>query len=163
MRDSELRFIRQQGVTTPDPDRNLYQALMLQPRIVGTVALVGVVLQSPWPFLVLSAALWWSTLVPAHSLFDAIYNVAVARPRSLPRLGAAPAPRRFAQAMAALFALVIAVALIEDARVTAGIFEVLFAAGVIAAVFRDFCGAAQLYTTLTRMFQRRSSPHSIAS
>jgi hypothetical protein len=35
MRDSQVRFIRQQGITTPSPDRHLYEALMLQPRIIG--------------------------------------------------------------------------------------------------------------------------------
>ncbi len=160
MRDSQLRFIRQQGVTTPNPDRNLYEALMLQPRIIGCLTAVGVLLQNPWLFLTLSAVLWWGTFVPTRNLFDAIYNYLVALPRGLPRLGIAPAPRRFAQGMAATVALVVGAALLEEATVTAWIAEGVFAAGVMAAVFRDFCGAAHLYITLRRAVQRRTSPQS---
>jgi Domain of unknown function (DUF4395) len=67
----------------------------------------------------LSAVLWWNAIVPTHNLFDAIYNHTVAEPRGLPRLGAAPAPRRFAQGMAGTFALAIAVALMLGATTAA--------------------------------------------
>jgi Domain of unknown function (DUF4395) len=152
MRESQLRFIRQQGVITPNPDRNLYEALMLQPRIIGCLTVVGVLSQNPWVFLSLSAVLWWATLVPRQNLFDAIHNHLVALPRGLLRLGVAAAPRRFAQAMAALIALVIGAALLEEATVVAWIAEGLFAAGVMGAVFRDFCGAAQIYITFQPLF-----------
>ena len=151
MRDSQLRFIRQQGVTTPNPDRNLYEALMLQPRIIGCLTLIGVLLQTPWLFLTLSAVLWWATFVPTQNLFDAIYNHLVASPRGLPRLGIAPAPRRFAQGIAATVTLVTAAALFEEAMVIARILEGLLAIGLTAAVFGDFCGPAQLYLTLRRL------------
>src|SRR4029453_7975066 len=101
MRDSQLRFLRQLGVTTPNPDRSLYEALMFQPRIIGSLTLVGVLLQNPWLFLTLSAVLWWATLVPRQNLFDATYNAVGALPRGRPRLGVSRAPRRFAQSMAA--------------------------------------------------------------
>ena len=163
MRDSQLRFIRQQGVTTPNPDRNLYEALMLQPRTIGCLTVIGIVLQNPWLFLTLAAVLLWATFVPTQNLFDAIYNHLVALPRGLPRLGIAPAPRRFAQGMAAVLALAIGAALLEDAMVIAWVVEGLFAAGVMGAVFGDFCGAAQLYINLRRPVQRRASPQSASS
>jgi len=161
MRDSQLRFIRQQGVTAANPDPHLYEALMLQPRIIGGVTVVGVVFQNPWLFLILSAVLWWGTFVPTLSLFDAIYNAAVAWPRGRPRLGIALAPRRFAQAMAALFTMMIGAALLADARVVAWILEAFLAAGVMAAVVGDFCGAAQIYINLTR--DRSASARSTAA
>ena len=34
-------------------DEALYSALMLQPRIVGAVAAIGIIAQSPWLFLTL--------------------------------------------------------------------------------------------------------------
>ena len=100
MRNSKIQFIRSLGYLDPHPDDQLYSALMLQPRIVGGLTVIGLLLQTPWLFLALSAALWWSALVPTRSLFDAIYNYVVARPRGLAPLGAAPAPRRFAGGLA---------------------------------------------------------------
>lgn len=150
MRDSQLRFIRQQGVTTPNPDRQLYTALMFQPRMIGAVAVVGILGQSTWLFLILSAVLWWGALIPSRNLFDALYNQLVARPRGLPRLAAALPPRRFAQGMAGTFTLLIGAALLVQAIFAAWILEALLAVGLSATVFGDFCGPAHLYMTLRR-------------
>jgi len=145
VRDSELRFIRQLGFTTPSPDHELYVALMLQPRIVGSVVVLGILLQSAWPFLTLSAVMLWSTFRPTQHLFDAIYNRVVARPRGLPVLGIAPAPRRFAQGIAATFALVVAVALLAHATYTAWALQALFVTGASTVVFGQVCPPAELY------------------
>ena len=150
MRDSQLRFIRQQGVTTPGPDRHLYEALMFQPRIIAGATLVGILAQSPWLFMTLSAVLWWGALIPSKNLFDAVYNRLIAQPRGLPRLAAALPPRRFAQGMAGTLTLLIGAALFGQAIFAAWILEGLLAAGVAATVFGDFCGPAHLYTTLRR-------------
>ena len=112
---------------------------------------LGIVLQSPWFFLALSAVLWWSTLMPAHSLFDAIYNYAVAHPRNLPPLGVAPPPRRFAQGMAGAVALAIGGALLLGATITAWLLEGLFAVAVVRAVFGNFCVGAYVYHALRRL------------
>jgi hypothetical protein len=58
------------------------------------VLALGLVLQSAWLFLALSAVLWWGTVVPTRSLFDAAYNRLFAYPRGLPPLPVAPAPQR---------------------------------------------------------------------
>ncbi len=123
---------------------------MLQPRIVGAIVALGVVVQSPSLFLVLSAVLLWSALVPTRNPFDAIYNHAVARPRNLPPLGVAPAPRRFAMGMAGTVALTIGIALLAGAAITAWVFEGLFAVAVLQVVFGDVCGAANLFHLLQR-------------
>jgi hypothetical protein len=157
MRESRVRFIRQQGVAAPRVDDELYSALMLQPRIVGAIVALGTIVQSPWLFLVLSAALLWSALVPTRNPFDAIYNHTVARPRRLPPLGMAPAPRRFAMAMAGMVALTIGIALLVGAATTAWVFEGLFAAAVMQVVFGDVCGAANLYHLLQRSLMARPS------
>ena len=91
MRNSKLQFIRSLGYLESPQDDRLYSALMLQPRIVGGVTVIGVALQSPWVFLALSAALAWSAIVPTRSVFHAIYNHAIARRRSLEPVAAAPA------------------------------------------------------------------------
>ena len=150
MRNSKIQFIRSQGYLDPHPDDQLYSALMLQPRIVGALTVIGVLLQIPWLFLALSMALGWSALVPARSLFDAIYNYVVARPRSLAPLAAAPAPRRFAGGLAAILALAIGVALLTGARSTAWVLEALLAAAVAAVVFGRSCAGANLYDVLRR-------------
>jgi hypothetical protein len=158
MRESRIRFIRQQGFAAETADDQLYSALMLQPRIIGAIVVLGIVAQSPSPFLVLSAVLLWSALVPSRNPFDAIYNNAVARPRGLPPLAAAPAPRRFAMGMAGTVALTIGVALLAGATITAWVFEGLFAVAVMQVVFGDVCGAANLYQLLQRRLIGRPSP-----
>ena len=147
MRNSKIQFVRSLGYL--DPHRHLYSALMLQPRIVGAVTATGLLLQTPWLFLALSAALGWSALVPTRSLFDAIYNHVV-RPRGLAPLRAAPAPRRFAGGLAAMFTLAIGVALLTGARSTAWVLEALLAAAVAAVVFGRSCAGADLYDVLRR-------------
>ena len=71
MRNSKNQFIRSLGYLDPHPGDQLYSALMLQPRVVGGLTVIGLLFQTPWLFLALSAALWWSALVPTRSLFDA--------------------------------------------------------------------------------------------
>jgi Domain of unknown function (DUF4395) len=150
VRNSNIQFIRSLGYLDPHSDDHLYSALMLQPRIVGAVTLIGVLLQTPWLFLALSAALGWSALVPTRSLFDAIYNYLVARPRGLAPLRAAPAPRRFAGGLASMLTLTIGVALLTGARSTAWALEALMAAAVAAVVFGRSCAGADLYNVLRR-------------
>jgi len=150
MRESRVRFIRQQGVTTPNVDDNLYSALMLQPRIIGVIVVLGIAVQRPLLFLILSAVLLWSALVPSRNPFDAIYSYLVARPRGLAPLDVAPAPRRFAMGLAGTVALTIGIALAVGASHTAWVFEGLFAVAVIQVVFGDICGAANVYLLLTR-------------
>ena len=150
MRESQIRFIRQQGFAGDTFPDSLYTALMLQPRIVGCLTAAGVLLQSAWIFLALAAVLWWSALVPTRSPFDAIYNHLVAYRRGLPPLGTAPTPRRFAAGQAGTVALAIAVALIAGATITAWIIEGILIGGVTAAVFADFCMGAYTYHLLRR-------------
>jgi hypothetical protein len=150
MRKSREFFICQQGFAVPSVNPHLYSALMLQPRIIGGLVVLGSTLQSPELYLVLSAVLAWGTMVPTQNLFDVIYNVAVALPRGFPPLGIAPPPRRFAQGGAAMLALGIGTALAMGATVTAWILEGVFVAGVASAVLRRFCLPAHFYYVLRR-------------
>lgn len=162
MRESRVRFIRQQGFATQTADEQLYSALMLQPRVIGAIVAVGIVVQSPLLFLALSAVLWWSALVPSHNPFDATYNHVVASRRGLPLLGAAPAPRRFAAGMAGAVALAIGAALLAGTTVVAWVIEALFAVAVMAVVFGDSCAGANLYHLLKRRLTAGSSHSSEA-
>ena len=149
MDSSEIRFIRQLGYTTADPDHQLYVALMFQPRTIAAVLAVGLVLQHSWLFLALSAALWWGAAVPKHNLFDAAYNRFFAYPRGLSPVGAAPAPRRFAQSVAATVALTIGAALLAGSTVTAWVFQGLFVIAIVGVVVGRFCAPANLYLRFT--------------
>jgi hypothetical protein len=150
MRKSRAFFICQQGFALPNANPHLYSALMLQPRIIGALVIAGTIFQSRELFLMLSAVLAWSTLAPRQSLFDAIYNYAVAAPRRLPPLPAAPAPRRFAQAAASALSLAVGLALLGQAAILAWILEAGFIIAIASAVIRRFCVPAHLYFVIRR-------------
>ena len=149
MRQSELQFIRQQGFATARPDHRLFVALMFQPRVVTAAVALGIILQSAWVFLALSIVLWWGTLVPARNLFDAAYNRFIASPRRLPPIPNAPAPRRFAQAMAGTMALAVGGSLLSGATTAAWGLEALFALATLSVVVGRVCAPAGLYQRLT--------------
>jgi hypothetical protein len=157
MRQSEIQFIRQQGFFAAEPDHRLYVALMFQPRTIAVLVTTGVVLQSPWLFVALSIVLFWGTIVPTRNVFDAAYNRMIATPRGLPPIPAAPAPRRFAQAMAATMALTIGAALLSGATSAAWALEALFLISVVAVVALRVCAPANLYLRLTGGGARYSS------
>jgi Domain of unknown function (DUF4395) len=158
MRESQLCFIRQQGFSTPPSSNHLYSALMFQPRVIGGLVALGIVSESSWLFLALSAVLWWNAIVPTHNVFDGIYNYAIADSRGLPRLGAAPAPRRFAQGMAGTFALAIAVALLLGATTAAWLGESLFSVALMLLIFGRFCVGSYVFHVLQqRLSTKRQS------
>lgn len=154
MRESRFEFIRQQGFAPHEADDQLYSALMLQPRIIATLVVLGALLESAGLFVALSAVVWWSTLVPTRSPFDGAYNLFVARPRGLRPLGVARPPRRFAQAMAAAFALMIGAAQLGGFVITARVMEGMFIVSAASVVFRDFCGPANLFNSFRSKFVR---------
>jgi hypothetical protein len=155
MRQSQFRFTLQQGFEAADASDGLYAALMVQPRIIGGLVALGVLFHSAWLFLVLSAVLWWSTLAPALNPFDVFANHLVARPRGIPPLGIAPAPRRFAQGMSATVMFAIGAALLVGAERTAWLLEGLMVGAVVAVVFGDFCEGAYLYYLVRRSARPR--------
>jgi hypothetical protein len=159
---AELNFVRQQGLRDASPAACAYQypALMWQPRVIGILVLVGVVWQAwPW-FVALSALLLWNAAVPERNPFDALYKRLVAKPKGLPRLGAAPSPRRFAQAMAGTFMLAIALSLLAGWRGLAWTLEGLLLAALAALIFGRFCLGSYLFLLCTGQarFANRTLP-----
>ena len=151
MSESRVNFVRQQGfrdATTGTADAQ-YPALMFQPRVVGVIVLAGVLLQSPWVFLALSAVLWWNVALPALNPFDRLYDALVGVRHGLPSLPPAPAPRRFAQGMAATFAVLIGVSLLAGQSVLSWILQALLLAAVGALVFGKLCAGSYVYLVLT--------------
>ena len=139
-RDAKRNFILQQGLSEPVGESCplQYSALLFQPRVIGLCLVVAVIMQAPLGFFALAAVLWWSALAPRLNPFDALYNWTLARPGG-PALAAAPAPRRFAQALAGLFALAIGVSLALGWRTIALVIEGFFIVAVGALAFGGFC------------------------
>ncbi len=159
---AEVNFVRQQGFTEATSEACIcqYPALVWQPRAIGILVLVGLIIQA-WPyFLALSALLWWNVALPRFNPFDALYNHLVAKPKSLPRLGPAPSPRRFAQAMAGTFMFVIGLSLFFGWSILAWAFEALLVVAVAALIFGRFCLGSYLFLLFTRQtrFAKRTLP-----
>ena len=144
---AKLNFVLQQGVPNVRADGCdlRYSALMFQPRMVGITVLIALILQAWDLFLALSIILWWNVCLPKLNPFDHIYNHFIARPRGLPRLDSAPAPRRFAQGMAATFMLGTALSLMFGWRWAAWIIEAFLVLALALLNFGRFCLGSYIY------------------
>lgn len=143
-------FMKQQGFAEePDNVCDMHFAgLYFQPRIVGTLVVVAILLSSPKLFFALSGVLWWNVLLPKWNAFEVFYNWVLALPRRRPPLVPAPPARRFAQGMAAAFMLVAGVALLKGWVVTAWVFEASLVMAFAALLFGKFCLGAYIYHLL---------------
>jgi hypothetical protein len=146
--------MKQQGFAE-EPDNVCdmhFSGLYFQPRIVGPLAVVAIVLRSPELLFVLSGVLWWNVLLPKWNPFEAFYNRVLALPRRRPTLGPAPPARRFAQGMAAAFMLVAGLALLKGWIITAWIFEAFLVMAFAALLIGKFCLGAYIYHLLRGQF-----------
>ena len=149
-------FMKQQGFSDePDSVCNMhFSGLYFQPRIVGSLVVVGIVLQFVAPvaaaalYFALSAILWWNVAVPKQNPFEVFYNRVLAVPKGKAMLEPAPGPRRFAQAMAAAFMLIVGIALLQGWTITAWVFEVFLVMAFSALLFGKFCLGAYIYHLL---------------
>jgi Domain of unknown function (DUF4395) len=148
--EARTNFIKQQGFEASSRTCDLqYPALMFQPRVIGVLVLAGVLLQSSPLFLMLSALLWWSVLLPTLNPFDRLYNSFVAVPKGLPVLTVVPGPRRFAQGMAATFMLLIGVSLLAGWSTLAWVLEAMLLVALGALIFGAFCLGSFVFHLLT--------------
>lgn len=138
---SKRNFILQQGLDDPGAERCplAYSALHFQPRVIGVIALIGIVLQSPWLFLALGVVLVWNVLVPALNPFDLLYNATLGSRAGAVKLTPAEAPRRFAQSMAAAFTLGIGASLYYQAMTAAYVLEGFLLVALGALTIGRFC------------------------
>ncbi len=143
-------FMKQQGF--PEEPNSLcdmhFAGINFQPRTIAFLVALATVFHSPGLFLVLSAVLWWSALIPALNPFEIFYNRVLASRRGAIALTPAPAPRRFAQGMAATVAMVMGVAVLKDWTTTAFVFDAIFIAALAALLFGRFCLGAYVYHLL---------------
>jgi hypothetical protein len=148
---TKMNFVEQQGFGRMEDAacERQFSALMFQPRAIGVLSLAGLITQSSGLFLALAALLVWNVAVPQWNLFDALYNVLIARPRGLSRVGPAPAPRRFAQGMAAAFMLGIGLSLLGGRMVLAWIFEGFLVLALLSLLVGRFCLGSYIYHLVT--------------
>lgn len=145
--------MKQQGFSEePDSVCNMhFSGLYFQPRIVGSLVVVGIILQffsslgAAALYFFLSALLWWNVAAPKMNPFEVFYNRALAAPKGRSMLEPAPGPRRFAQAMAAVFTLIVGVALLQGWMVAAWVFEAMLVMAFSALLFGKFCLGAYIY------------------
>ncbi len=140
-------FMKQQGfVEEADSVCDMhFSGLYFQPRIMGLLIVVAIFLQSRDFFFALSAVLWWNVAFPKWNPFETIYNRAIAAPRGKPLLAPAPAPRAFAQGMAAAFLLLAGVALSAGWMMAAWILEAFLVIAFASLLFGKFCMGAYVY------------------
>jgi hypothetical protein len=143
-------FMLQQGFAEePDSVREThFSGLSFQPRILGVLVVVAVLLQSPILFFVLSAVLWWNVVFSRWNAFEVFYNRLIAVPRGRPMLSPAPPPRLFAQGMAATFMLLTGFALSSGRMTAAWVLEAFLAIALAALILGKFCLGAYLYHLL---------------
>jgi hypothetical protein len=149
-------FMKQQGFAEEPPDAcdMHFEGLYFQPRIVFPTVVVAVLLQlvsvplSIGLHLLISAVLWWNTLLPALNPFESAYNRWIARPRGRLELAPAPAPRRMAQGMAAAFNLGAGLALVYGMLPLAWVLQALLVVAFSALLFGRFCLGAYVYHLL---------------
>ena len=125
-----------------------FSGLYFQPRIVGSLVVLGIVLQSPRLFFVLSVILWWNVAFPIWNPFELFYNRVIAVPRGKPKLSPAPPARGFAQGMAAAFLLLAGLALTVGWTAAAWVIEALLVIAFAALLFGKFCLGAYIYHVL---------------
>lgn len=162
--DAISNFVRQQGLSdVPEAScGSHYSALSFQPRLLGILILVAIVLQSGPLFLTLSALQWWNAILPRWNPFDHLYNALFASRAGTSRLKAAPAPRRFSMGMAASFMLGIGVSLMAGLTTLAVVLQVFLGAALLALVLGKFCMGSYIYHLLrgNAAFANRTLPWS---
>lgn len=143
-------FMLQQGYSE-EPEAACaahFSALSLQPRVVGLLAALAILSQAAVIFLALSLILWWNVAFPDKNVFELFYNRFVAAPRGKPLLTRAPAPRLFAQGMAATFTLAIAVSLTMHWLIASLVLEGLLILALMALLGGRFCLGSFVYHLL---------------
>jgi hypothetical protein len=149
-------FMKQQGFGEEPPDAcdMHFEGLYFQPRIVFPTVIVAILLQlvsiplSAGLHFLISAVLWWNTLVPARNPFELAYNHWVARPNGRLPLALAPGPRRMAQGMAAAFNLSAGLALVYELTPLAWVLQAMLVAAFSALLFGRFCLGAYVFHLL---------------
>lgn len=150
MRSIDYKFLQQQGFKSFSENDAGYRVLSLQfqPTIVGSLVFIATIFQSWLLFLAISIVLWINVLIPKANPFENLYNRFLIRDNAKPKITEAPGPRRFAQAMAALFSLGAAFSILTSWDQAAYLFEGMLILAFSALLFAKFCLGSYLYFLL---------------
>ncbi|HKT12791.1 MAG TPA: DUF4395 family protein [Terriglobia bacterium] len=158
------RFMAQQGFGDEESSRRLwhFQALQFQPASIAILVVVGIIFKLQTLFFLLAAVLVWNVVLPQLNLFERTYDWVVGAPMSRPKLEPAPAPRRFAQGMAATFMALIGLSLALGWIVAAYVFEAFLVVALVALIAGRFCMGSYIFHILTgrRRFANTTCPWS---
>jgi hypothetical protein len=144
--NQEKNFLEQQGFLEAGMScSSKYGALQFQPRIVGVVFLIALVLQSSVLFLLLSVALAVGAKWPEKNPFDALYRKTWGKRPGAEAMPLSPPPRRFAQGMAAGMTFLIGLFLLIRRPIWAYFLELMMLAALVALIFTGFCFGAVVY------------------
>ena len=135
-----------------------FSGLYFQPRIMASLLVIAILVQNPIFFFVLSAILWWNVAVPKWNPFELVYNRMVAAPRGKPTLRPAPAPRAFAQGMAAVLMLPTGLALVSGWLIAAYILEALLVIAFGALLFGKFAWEPTFSTSCAGKLHSPTTP-----
>jgi hypothetical protein len=144
---STCNFVKQQGfpAAADEASSKMFSALNFQPRVVGVLVLVALLLQSAPLFLALSVLLWWSALLPRLNPFDAVHNALFGASNGAARLETAPAPRRFSMGMAGSFMLGIGLSLLNGWGTAALVLQIFLVVALVALLFGKLCLGSYIF------------------
>ena len=147
---TEGRFMQQQGFPGEAPQELLshFHALRFQPWIVGPLMLTATFLQSPVLFFCLAAVLVWNVIFPQWNPFERLFDDLIGKRRAMSPLAPAPAPRRFAQGMAAAFMLGAGLGISWHWMAVTYACEALLVVAFAALLGGRFCLGAYIYQVL---------------
>jgi len=158
------RFMAQQGFGDEDAARRRWHfgALQFQPSILALLVFIGIIFQAQALFFALAAVMVWNVLLPRLNLFERIYDWVVGGPMSKPKLEPAPAPRLFAQGMAATFMAMTGLSLAFGWIIAAWVFEAFLVVALVALIAGKFCMGSYIFHILSgrRDFANSTCPWS---
>jgi len=158
----QSNFVKQQGFDhVPDGAcSSHFSALNFQPRVLGPLVALGLIMKSSALFLALGVFQWWNALLPAWNPFDHVYNLLFAGRGGRPKLTPAPAPRRFSMGMAGSFMLGIGASLAMGWSAAALVLEIFLSVALAALLFGSFCLGSTIFHILKgrAAFARQTLP-----
>ena len=158
------RFMSQQGFHDEEPAHRRwhFRALQLQPSVLGVLVVLAIIFQSQNLFFLMAAVLVWNVVLPHLNAFERTYDWVFGSPAGKPKLESAPAPRRFAQGMAATFMAITGLSLALGWMTVAYVFETFLLVAFIALVGGKFCMGSYIYHVLSghRDFANATCPWS---
>jgi len=125
-----------------------FRALQFQPAVLAFAVAIAILLQSQILFFIMAAVLVWNVVLPRLNIFERFYDWTIGRRSQKPSLEPAPAPRRFAQGMAATFMAATGLSLALGWLIVAYAFEFFLVVALTALIAGKFCMGSYIFHLL---------------